>query len=634
MKYRAEVDGLRALAVLPVIFFHAGFEWFRGGFVGVDIFFVISGYLITSIIISEMTEDKFSIASFYERRARRILPALFFMILICIPFAWLWLTPDGLKDFGESIMAVLVFSSNILFWSESGYFDTVSELKPLLHTWSLAVEEQYYILFPVFMMLTWRFGLKWVLFMLAMGFIASLSVAHWGAFNKPTATFYLLPTRAWELLVGVFVAFYLRSNSFLLSHIVNQMLSLIGLAMIIYSMVAFDDGTPFPSLYALVPTIGTGLVILSATPNTIVHRLLSFSPIVAIGLISYSTYLWHQPLLAFARHRLAGEVSDISLIMLCVSSLVMGYISWRWIEKPFRDKRKATRKFIFRFSSIGIFLFGLVGFSLHFYSAKFSSFNPLFDSEYYVQLNVARINRQNEIKAGICQFNGRDGITKIDQFIASWNCMPESITKETIMVIGDSVSADVANSFRFLSEDIIQIGGAGCSLYPDYEKHSEYCAKVYQKADEIIKKGVKKIVLANRWNKDELTSGHMRAIRDYWSSYDISIYIIPPPLVFHQLNQIFFSFNDKLISSIFEEKSIQNLVNLEEDSRWYMPPSYSESCSQATSIYKSQFCDSFFQRYDYDAETFLRTDDFHLTEKGAEVLSVYLKKYIPLIFSN
>ena len=154
MKYRAEIDGLRALAVLPVILFHAGFGWFNGGFVGVDVFFVISGYLITTIIISEMAEGKFSIVNFYERRARRILPALFFVMLACIPFAWMWLTPTDLKDFGQSLVAVSTFSSNILFWFESGYFDTAAELKPLLHTWSLAVEEQYYILFPIFLMLT------------------------------------------------------------------------------------------------------------------------------------------------------------------------------------------------------------------------------------------------------------------------------------------------------------------------------------------------------------------------------------------------------------------------------------------------------------------------------------------------
>ncbi len=207
MKYRAEIDGLRALAVLPVILFHAGFEWFSGGFIGVDVFFVISGYLITSMIIAEMNEGNFSIVNFYERRARRILPALFFVMFLCLPFAWLWLTPNYLKDFGQSLVAVSTFSSNILFWLEDGYFDPVSELKPLLHTWSLAIEEQYYILFPIFLILTWRFGIKWILILLSLIFLVSLSITQWGSDNAPSAAFYLLPTRGWELLLGVFSAF-------------------------------------------------------------------------------------------------------------------------------------------------------------------------------------------------------------------------------------------------------------------------------------------------------------------------------------------------------------------------------------------------------------------------------------------
>lgn len=365
MKYRAEIDGLRALAVLPVILFHAGFEWFSGGFVGVDVFFVISGYLITTIIISEMTEGKFSIVNFYERRARRILPALIFVMAACLPFAWLWLTPNDLKDFGQSLVAVSTFSSNILFSLESGYFDTAAELKPLLHTWSLAVEEQYYILFPIFLMLTWRLGIKWILFILSVLFLLSLGVAQWGAYNKPSATFFLLPTRGWELLVGVFAAFYLKYNTQLRSHILNQALSLLGFGMIVYSIIAFDETTPFPSLYALIPTIGTGLLILCAVPNTFVHKLLSLKIFVGIGLISYSAYLWHQPLLAFARHRLLGEVSDILLIALCSISLVLSWLSWKYIEAPFRSRKTLTRNKVFLLSIGCIFIFSSIGLSMH-----------------------------------------------------------------------------------------------------------------------------------------------------------------------------------------------------------------------------------------------------------------------------
>ena len=365
MKYRAEIDGLRALAVLPVILFHAGFEWFSGGFVGVDVFFVISGYLITTIIISEMAEGKFSIVNFYERRARRILPALFFVMAACLPFAWLWLTPTDLKDFGQSLVAVSTFSSNTLFWLESGYFDTAAELKPLLHTWSLAVEEQYYILFPIFLMLTWRLGIKWVLVLLSVVFLLSLGVAQWSAYKYPSAAFFLLPTRGWELLIGVFAAFYLKYNPHLKSHTLNQTLSLFGFGMIVYAIIAFDETTPFPSLYALIPTIGTGLLILCAVPKTYVHKLLSLRFFVEIGLISYSAYLWHQPLLAFARLRLLGEVSELTLIALCLISLVLAWFSWKFVEAPFRNKKTFTRNKIFFLSMACIIIFSSLGLSMH-----------------------------------------------------------------------------------------------------------------------------------------------------------------------------------------------------------------------------------------------------------------------------
>src|SRR4029077_10903920 len=236
-RYRPEIDGLRAVAVIPVILFHAGFGLFSGGFVGVDVFFVISGYLITTIIMSELDEGKFTILNFYERRARRILPALFVVMLACLPFAWLWFLARDFKDFSKSIYAVATFSSNILFWRQSGYFDTSTELKPLLHTWSLAVEEQYYILFPLYLMLVYRFGRRWIYWSLIIIGISSLCVSHWAAYNKPSADFYLLPTRGWEILLGAFAAFYLSHDTPpRISRVVSQLLSATGLLLVTYSV--------------------------------------------------------------------------------------------------------------------------------------------------------------------------------------------------------------------------------------------------------------------------------------------------------------------------------------------------------------------------------------------------------------
>ncbi|MGS0683029.1 acyltransferase family protein [Shewanella sp. 125m-7] len=348
MRYRAEVDGLRAVAVIPVILFHAGFSGFSGGFVGVDVFFVISGYLITSIILTELESNRFSLINFYERRARRILPVLFFVMLVCIPFAWFWLMPLDLKDFFQSIIAVATFSSNILFWLESDYFDTAAELKPLLHTWSLAVEEQYYIFFPLFLMLLWGKGKRVILVALAIIFLLSLSLAQWAAFNAPTANFYLLPTRGWELLIGVFAAFYLnRSQSELMPVTIANVLSMLGLLLVLASIFIFDASIPFPSVYALVPTLGTALIILFAQDGTLVQKLLSNKLFVGIGLISYSAYLWHQPIFAFVKYRSFTEPSYLLMLSLCVAIVGLSYLSWRFVEMPFRNKQVFSRTFIF-----------------------------------------------------------------------------------------------------------------------------------------------------------------------------------------------------------------------------------------------------------------------------------------------
>lgn len=365
MEYRREIDGLRALAVLPVILFHAGFKIFSGGFVGVDVFFVISGYLITTIIIAELEQEKFSIINFYERRARRILPALFVVMFLCLPFAWQWLIPTEMKSFSQSLVAVSVFSSNVLFWLTSGYFSTAAEMKPLLHTWSLAVEEQYYLFFPVLLMITWKIGKRWLAGLLMIIFVVSLAMAQWASVIFPTMAFFLLPTRGWELLIGAFIAFYFNSyGQKTLSHRANEILAAIGFFLIIYAMFAFDKNVPFPSLYTLVPTVGAALIILCATEGTVVAKILGSRIFVGMGLISYSAYLWHQPLLAFVRQKSFVEPNIMLMIGIVLLTLVLSYFSWRFVETPFRNKSRYGRRFIFIsafFGTIFFSLFGLAG---------------------------------------------------------------------------------------------------------------------------------------------------------------------------------------------------------------------------------------------------------------------------------
>jgi peptidoglycan/LPS O-acetylase OafA/YrhL len=341
MKYRREIDGLRAVAVVPVIFHHAGFSAFQGGFVGVDVFFVISGYLITSIILNDIEGGQFSIVRFYERRARRILPALFFAVLIFLPLAWQWMLPSQLLGFAKSAVAVSLFVSNIYFWRESGgYFAPAAEEELLLHTWSLAIEEQFYILFPILILLIWPFGRRLVFAIVLAVAVISLGLADWASRNEPNANFFLLPTRVWELLVGSLTAIFLRHGKVRQANLPAAF----GLLLIAASVVLYDDITPFPSLYALAPVCGTALFILYGGERTISGRFLGNWIFVGLGLLSYSAYLLHQPLFALLRIRLAVDPGMGLMLSMAVLTFVLAYFSWRFIEQPFRGPRPLLRK--------------------------------------------------------------------------------------------------------------------------------------------------------------------------------------------------------------------------------------------------------------------------------------------------
>lgn len=363
MQHRPELDGLRAFAVLPVILHHAGIPGFTGGFLGVDIFFVISGFLITSILIEDLEQRKLSILGFYERRARRILPALFLMMLVSVPFAYFWMTPYKFRDFAQSLLAATTFSSNILFWREDGYFAASAELKPMLHTWSLAVEEQFYLLFPLALTLVWRFGRRAVVGSMVAIALVSLVSAEWGWRHAPSANFYLGPTRVWELLAGSLLAMFPRSRPSRL----NGAFTAAGLMMIATAMALYDPRTPTPSVYTLVPVMGAVMVIHFAHAGQLATRVLVFPVFVAIGLISYSAYLWHQPIFAFARLRTLTEPSLGLMAFLCVVSLLVAWASWAWVERPFR---RAANPVLSRRSSVffaafmvgaGFVAFGLLG---------------------------------------------------------------------------------------------------------------------------------------------------------------------------------------------------------------------------------------------------------------------------------
>lgn len=365
MRYRAEIDGLRAIAVVPVILFHAGFDTFSGGFIGVDVFFVISGYLITSILIYDIESNQFSILAFYERRARRILPALSLVIFCCIPFAWRWMYPLALNDFFQSVVATTLFASNFLFWSESGYFQAATELKPLLHTWSLAIEEQFYLFFPFVLYLVWGKHARKSVFALSMLLIASLIFSIFGAAYWPEFNFYLLPSRIWELMAGAICAIIKYKNP----PKPNYLGGYAGILLLLFGFVFLDGTVPWPSIPTIIPVLGTTIIILWCTSVNGAGRLLSFKPVVFIGLLSYSAYLWHQPLFAFARLRLTGDLEDWTKVALITATFILAFLTWQYVEKPFRKKTNGNfaikRSNIFASSVVSACIFLSIGISGH-----------------------------------------------------------------------------------------------------------------------------------------------------------------------------------------------------------------------------------------------------------------------------
>jgi len=360
LTYRPEIDGLRAIAVGAVILYHAqisifGHKPFSGGFIGVDIFFVISGYLITSIILKELIiTNSFSFKHFYERRVRRILPALLFVMLVSLPFAWLYLLPSSFVDFSKSILYSLGFSSNFYFHYSGQEYGVGGLRIPFLHTWSLSVEEQFYILFPIVLLVTFKYFRKYLIHILILGFIISLGLAEWTSRNYPSVSFYFLHTRMWELLAGSILAYF----EITLGHrsknkTLNLILPSIGLFLIGYSILFFHDQMYHPSYYTIPLILGTCLIIWFSNKKELTTKILSTKLFIGIGLISYSLYLFHYPIFVFIRKFGIIEGSNLKKLFFVLTIVALSIFSYHFVEKPFR-------KIKIKFKTILIFLFLII----------------------------------------------------------------------------------------------------------------------------------------------------------------------------------------------------------------------------------------------------------------------------------
>lgn len=505
IKYRPEIDGLRAIAVIAVVIYHAKFifnsnEFLSGGFLGVDIFFVISGYLITSIILRELeTTNSFNIARFYERRVRRILPALYTVMLTSIPFAWAFMLPKALKEYAGSALSSLFFGSNFWFWQEDSYSAEPSQLKPLLHTWTLSVEEQFYVIFPIILLLIWKFFKRALLPSILVLTFVSLALSHYGSAHFPDGNFYLLPTRGWELLAGVILAILnLRrtqeqKNQSLKP--IEQVMPVLGIVMVVGSILVFTETMRHPSFITIIPIVGTMLLIWFCRPGEFVTRILSTRVFVSIGLVSYSLYLWHFPVFAFARIQFV-ELSDwqkIGLIVLCVTLSVISYFL---IEKPARRSKNISSHTVLSAIFCGFVVLTTV-YSLFFFSGYAPKKYKELDKIIAFNYDAGAVFRQHTC------FLTPEEILKDNQFskCIDPNFDPE---KPSLFLWGDSHAAHLMSGYEAVygeTYNIVQRTASLCApnINIDQPKRPG-CRELNDKIFEMAKTmKPEKIVLASSW---------------------------------------------------------------------------------------------------------------------------------------
>ena len=551
MKYRREVDGLRAVAVVPVILWHAGFALPTGGFAGVDVFFVISGFLITTILGDELAQGRYSILRFYERRARRILPALFLVIAVSYFFAWRWMQPAAFVGYSQSIAAATFFYSNIYFWQATDYFAVADGQLPLLHTWSLAVEEQFYLVFPLVLWALWRLVPRYIPLILIGAALASLALSEWGWRAASEANFFLAPTRAWELLAGASAAFFCQRRVAIPPK--SQIMSALGLMMVLASFFIYDERTPFPSIYTLLPVAGTVMMLVFARQGTFAATLLSWPLFVGIGKISYSAYLWHQPIFALARIRLPEPPSMAMMAGLSLASLVLAALTWWFVEQPMRLSRGPGAFSIRRFSTMmGLTALVLAATAVFGVVQNGASFRFAPDvNKMTTRLSDEAARRDVAIGAGKCDFNTKKVNLSLDTFMKNWSCQPRMTAQgvaSDVAIYGDSHAADIAAAMRLNGQNVLQVTGAGCPLDP-----AEMLRKCRRLADFFKSKlgasGIREIWLANRFYPPELTRQSLERVVNFWATDGITLRLFSPMPEFADMR-------DKLIKSAWLQQDI------------------------------------------------------------------------------
>jgi len=510
-RYRPEVDGLRAAAVLIVVFYHAGLG-FSGGFIGVDVFFVISGYLITSLILKDAQKGSFMLSDFWQRRIRRIMPAAVVLMVFSLVVGWFVLLPDDFVGLGASALSQTFFAANIYFWRTLDYFSVAADEKPLLHTWSLAVEEQFYVFFPVLLLVLFRFRplrTKTALLSIFLaGTAASFSLSVWSLVEAPLASFYLLPSRAWELLLGSIIALAPRPSEIGGKRWPLDVMAWGGLAAILVPSWLYSSETPFPGTAALLPVLGTAAFIWATNGadasgrGISAQRIMALRPIVFIGLISYSLYLWHWPLLAFARYVNITEPTLTVRSGLVAVSIVLATLSWRFVETPFRHHGVAKRP-VFIFSFAGASLLLLTALSA---TVVLSKGFPQRVAPEIVEVANVRLERPEMEEIGIKHVKAG----KVKELGGSQESAPQ------LLLWGDSHAWALAPAVaKFCRENNIR---GQAIYYPATPPLVDYVSKsnqgldhrspewVEEVIDYIARTGIRNVIVAGYWSKQERIS--------------------------------------------------------------------------------------------------------------------------------
>ncbi|MEH3123088.1 MAG: acyltransferase family protein [Sphingomonas phyllosphaerae] len=501
MSHRSDIDGLRALAVVPIVLFHFGAAILSGGYVGVDVFFVISGFVIARSIVADVDAGHFSLRAFYVRRICRIMPALVVTVVVTTAAAiWLLLPEDLIAHF-RSVTAIGAFSSNIFFWRSSGYFEAAAQTRPLLHSWSLAVEEQFYFLAPPALAILHRRRPKWWLSAILVVAAGSLAVSIAMVFAAPTAGYFLLPGRAWELLLGAAVA--RASAAPTDSTFGRETIAAAGLAMVAGSMVMLDETSAFPGWNAIFPCVGTVLVILAGTGAgrpPLVNRLLATSPVRAIGRISYSLYLVHWPIVALFQYRLMRPPTLIEGAAMLVVSIALAVLSWRFVEEPMRRyayRLRAVPAAQWRVIAVGAAVsaamigIGLAGAAAGGWPQRFPGYHP------------AAITGQEQWGGAAC-FN-EDPSRPIP-----WDaerCTRAHGRGGRILLWGDSHAAHYMPGLiaeqTVLDRDVLQYTFAGCPpIFAYFSAARVGCSHSNARVPALIRRfGITQVVLAARWEE-------------------------------------------------------------------------------------------------------------------------------------